>query len=46
MRRSPGTSRRIPKGSFKVASGLGVVLGALPAGSVISGNGQPSESDG
>jgi hypothetical protein len=30
----PGTSSRIPKRAFKVPSGLGVVVGALPTGSV------------
>ena len=30
----PGTSGRIPQGASKVPSGLGVVVGALPTGSV------------
>jgi hypothetical protein len=41
----PGTSGRIPKGASKVASGLGVVVRALPTGSVTSCNPQPSKSD-
>jgi hypothetical protein len=39
----PGTSSRIPKRAFKVPSGLGVAVGALPTGSVTSGKPQPSE---
>ena len=41
----PGTSSRIPEGAFKVPSGLGVVVRALPTGSLTSCNRQPSESD-
>jgi hypothetical protein len=37
----PGTSGRIPERAFKVARGLGVVVGALPAGRVASCNPQP-----
>jgi hypothetical protein len=40
----PGTSGRIPERAFKVARGLGVVVGALPAGRVASCNPQPTES--
>jgi hypothetical protein len=36
---------RIPQRASEVTSGLGVVVRALPTGSVTSGNGQPSESD-
>jgi hypothetical protein len=41
----PGTNGRIPERASKVASGLGVIVGAPPTGSVTSGNRQPSESD-
>jgi hypothetical protein len=41
----PGTSGRIPERAFQVASGLGVVVGALPTGSVASGNLKPAEPD-
>ena len=41
----PGTSGRVPEGAFEVPSGLGVVVGALPTGSVTSCDRQPSESD-
>ena len=41
----PGTCGRIPERAFKVPSGLGVVVRALPTGSVSSCNRQPSESD-
>jgi hypothetical protein len=34
----PCTSGRIPQGASKVPDGLGVVVGALPTGSVTSGN--------
>jgi hypothetical protein len=40
-----GTSRGISQGASQVPCGLGVVVGALPAGSVRSSNGQSSESD-
>jgi hypothetical protein len=36
----PGTRGRIAERAFKVASGLGVVVGTLPTGSVTSCNGQ------
>jgi hypothetical protein len=39
------TRSRIAEGAFKVASGLGVVVGALPTSSVTSCDSQPSESD-
>jgi hypothetical protein len=32
----PGTSGRIPERAFKVPSGLGVVVGSLPTGSLTS----------
>jgi hypothetical protein len=41
----PGTSGGIAEGALQVPSGLGVVVGALPTGSVIASNRQPSESD-
>jgi hypothetical protein len=41
----PGSSGRIPEAASKVASGLSVVVRALPTGSVASGDRQPSESD-
>jgi hypothetical protein len=41
----PGTSGRVPEGAFKVTSGLGVVVGARPTGSVAACNREPSESD-
>jgi hypothetical protein len=40
-----GTSGRMAEGAFKVPSGLGVVVRALPTGSVTAGNRQPSESE-
>ena len=41
----PGTRGRIPERACKVPSGLGVVMWALPTGSLTSCNPQPSESD-
>jgi hypothetical protein len=41
----PGTNGRIPEGALKVASGLGVVVGALPASSVTSRYSQSSDPD-
>ena len=41
----PGTSSRIPERASQVPSGLGVVVRALPTGSVTSCNRQPSEPD-
>jgi hypothetical protein len=38
----PGASRRIPRGASKVASGLGMVVRALPTGSLEASNRQPS----
>lgn len=35
----------MPQGAFQVPRGLGVVVGALPAGSVTTGNPKPSESN-
>jgi hypothetical protein len=40
-----GTSRRISEGASEVASGLSVVAGTLPTGSLSSFNRQPSEPD-
>jgi hypothetical protein len=39
-----GTSGCVPEQRSQVASGLGVVVGALPTGSIASCNRQPSES--
>jgi hypothetical protein len=41
----PGTSSRIPERALKVASGLRVVVRALPPGSVRASDRQPSDSD-
>jgi hypothetical protein len=41
----PGASGRIPERAFKVPYGLGVVVGALPTGSVTSCHRHPSESN-